>query len=168
MNAPNLELLQRLISAGVSVSLNPEGGLHLRGRRPPDDLLQAVKAKRDDLIRLLTVPAAFGADLIPRAPRDDARYAGVDLAARAHDRDALDMGIRRRQVAPHELPAGMRIPLDRIASELRAAGVEEIGRYATDVLYAYCDVPNLSPALEAAMYDAWALSIAPDKLEATP
>jgi hypothetical protein len=98
--------------------------------------------------------AAIGADVIPRAAHDDDRYIGVDLVARGRDVDTLRVGLARLDLKPDDLPAVLKAMAARIAGELRAAGPEEIGRWATDVLHAYADVPNISPSVEAVMYQA--------------
>lgn len=77
---------------------------------------------------------AIGADLIPRGCSDDTRYAGVDLVVRGQDLHVLRLGIRRLKLSPGDLPAELRATTHRIARELKAAGPEEIGRWATDVL----------------------------------
>lgn len=104
---------------------------------------------------------AIGADVIPRAAHDDDRYIGVDLVERGRDVDTLRVGLARLDLKPDNLPAVLKAMAERIAGELHAACPEEIGRWATDVLYAYADVPNIAPSVEAVMYQAWALSIAP-------
>ncbi len=102
---------------------------------------------------------AIGADLIPRAAPDDDRFLGVDLAARGRDTTTLHIGLARLDLSPDDLSTEMKATAERIAEELRAAGPDEIGRFATDVLFAYSDIPNISPATETAMYHTWALAI---------
>lgn len=111
---------------------------------------------------------AIGADLIPRAAHNDSRYAGVDLAARGWATDTLHVGLARLTLAPDDLSAANRATAERIARELRAAGPEEIGRWATDVLYAYADVPNISPLTETVMFLAWVLSLDADEDDRAP
>jgi hypothetical protein len=123
-------------------------------------VLERVRHQRTEQ-RQARRATAIGADLIPRAPVDDERYAGVDLAARGNDLKALRLGLARLAMRPDDLPSEFRAMAERIAGELREAGPEEIGRYATDVLYAYADVPCLSPVVETTMYLAWHLSCYP-------
>lgn len=121
------------------------------------EIVQPYRAERRERLRATEI----GADLIPRATPDDPRYAGVDLVARGRDVMALRSGMARLDRPPRSLPADLREIAQRIARELLAAGPDEIGRYATDILYAYADVPIIAPDVETAMYYAWALAIAP-------
>lgn len=158
-------LLDELQAAGVDVTLSASGGIRLSGQRPAPALLEAANAQRDALVSAVRYRAdpPPGSDLITRPGRDDARYAGVDLAARAHDRDALALGLRR--VTPYlELSPATRERVDAIAAELREAGPDEIGRWACDVMMMYF-TPNLPKPTEAAMYYVWALSLEPVDLE---
>jgi hypothetical protein len=103
--------------------------------------------------------SAIRADLIPRAHRDDERYAGVDLVARGRDLSTLSIGIARLELTPDDLSGDTKAAAQRIGEELKAAGLEEVCRWATDVLFAYSDIPNIAPATETAMFYAWSLSI---------
>jgi hypothetical protein len=123
-------------------------------------ILESVRRQRADQ-RHARCSTAIGAGLIPRACVDDARYAGVDLAARGGDREALQLGLDRMAETLMALSPEASAIAQRIAMELRDAGPEEIGRYATDVLYAYADVCRLSREVEATMYLAWELSVCP-------
>ncbi len=123
-------------------------------------LLDTVRERLSEQ-QCLKRQVAIGADLIPRADPGDVRYSGVDLAARSRDLDVLRVGMARLNVTPDDLPSDLRVVAERIANELRSAGPEEIGRFATDALYAYSEVPNLSPMVETAMFLAWMLAIQP-------
>lgn len=48
-----LELLRRLYVAGVDVTLNGEGGIRVSGSPPPPELLDVLRAHRDDVVRVL-------------------------------------------------------------------------------------------------------------------
>jgi hypothetical protein len=48
-----LELLRRLYVAGVDVSPNGEGGIRVSGFPPPPELIDALKAQRDAVLRVL-------------------------------------------------------------------------------------------------------------------
>lgn len=121
-------------------------------------ILETVQRHRAEQQRIRR-ETDIGADLIPRAPHDDERYAGVDLAARGRDVGTLRIGVARLKLTPDDLPADLLRIAERIAAELKAAGPDDIGRWATDVLYAYSDIQNISPATEVAMYHAWDSSI---------
>lgn len=121
------------------------------------DTVQQYRADRNQQLR----ETAIGGDLIPRAEHGDARYAGVDLGDRGRDITMLRIGMRRLTLTPDDLPAVLKAMAERIAGELREAGPDEIGRWATDVLSAYGDVPNLSPHVEVAMYAAWSMALQP-------
>ncbi|HEV2066688.1 MAG TPA: hypothetical protein VGR08_07620 [Thermomicrobiales bacterium] len=121
-------------------------------------ILETVQRHRAERQRLRR-ETAIGADLIPRGSPDDPRYAGVDLVARGHDLEALCTGTARLARSLDDLPAEWKATAERIAVDLRNAGPIEIGRYATDVLYAYADIPDIAPEVETTMYAAWTLSI---------
>jgi hypothetical protein len=121
-------------------------------------ILETVQRHRAEQ-RRIQGKTAIGADLIPRAPHDDSRYADIDLLARGQDIDALLTGIARLDLGFDDLSADLRATVERIARELREAGPEEIGRWATDVLFAYADVSQITSTIEVAMYHAWALSL---------
>lgn len=102
---------------------------------------------------------AIGADLIPRAAQDHPRFTGEGLAARARDDAVLRVALSRLPMQSDALPADMRTTAERIAGELSAAAMEEIGRWATDCQYAYSEIRNISPAVESAMFHAWRLAV---------
>ena len=66
-----LELLRRLYVAGVDVTLNREGGIRVSGNQPPPELLDGLRAHRDDVVRELkehcigTHDDGYGSD-VPR------------------------------------------------------------------------------------------------------
>jgi Asp-tRNA(Asn)/Glu-tRNA(Gln) amidotransferase A subunit family amidase len=121
-------------------------------------VLQIVQKYRAEQ-RLSRQENGIGADLIPRARPDDPRFAGVDLVARGQDLQTLRLGVVRLNLSVGDLSPDLRANAERIAKELKRAGSEEIGRWATDVLYAYADLPRITPTVEVAMYYAWALSV---------
>jgi hypothetical protein len=122
-------------------------------------ILAAVQRHRAERTARLRA-TAMGADLIPRAGVDDSRYAGVDLVARGRDVEKVRIGTARLSLTPEDLGPELRATAERIAAELRAAGVEEIGRWATDVVYAYGEMPDLPEPVQVAVYHAWALDLA--------
>lgn len=101
----------------------------------------------------------IGADLIPRSNDGDPRLQGIDLKARGLDHDTRQVGIDRLDMTPDDLSPELRAIAERIGSELRDAGLEEIGRWATDALFAYVRVPNLQESTQVAMHLAWSLAV---------
>jgi hypothetical protein len=152
------ELLRRTRDAGVSLEPTDHGTLRLSGHRPPPDLLAELTCHKAGLLVILRSPA-IGTDLIPRAGADDPRYAGVDLVARGRDASMLHIGIARLSLTPEELSTQMNSTAERIARELVVAGLEELGHWATDVVYAYGDVPDLPEPVQVAAYHAWSSAL---------
>lgn len=150
------ELLRRARAAGVQLEPTDRGTLRLSGPRASQELVEELKRHKAGLLALLRSPA-IGAGLIPRAGTDDPRYAGVDLVARSRDVAMLRIGIARLSLTPDDLSPELRATVERIAQDLAQAGSEELGRWATDVLYAYGDVPDLPEPVQLAAYHAWAI-----------
>jgi hypothetical protein len=151
-------LLGRARDAGVRVEPTDHGTLCLSGRRPPQELLDELRCSKADVLTFLQ-SSAIGADLIPRTQPEDIRYAGVDLVARGRDVAMLRLGTARLSLTPDDLSPQLRSVAERIALELRAAGPETIGRWATDVVYAYGEVPDLPEPVQVAAYHAWSLDL---------
>lgn len=101
----------------------------------------------------------IGADLIPRSNYADPRLQVDALKARGLDHATRRVGIDRLDMTPDDLTPELRAIAERIGSELRDAGSKEIGRWATDVLFAYVRVPNLQESTQVAMYLAWSLAV---------
>jgi hypothetical protein len=153
-----LTLFGRARATGVRIEPTDHGTLRLCGRRPPQALVEELKRHKDDLLTVLR-SSAIGADLIPRASLDDRRYAGVDLVARGRNVAMLRIGTARLALTPDDLSPALREVAERIAYELRMAGPEADGRWATDVVHAYGEAHGLLEPLQVAAYHAWSSAL---------
>ena len=79
------EVLERCEREGVTLTPTPHGTLKVRGQRLPPELLEAVRATKPEILRLLRddKPAPDVAEVYERAPQVDTRRVRIEAVAGA-------------------------------------------------------------------------------------